>query len=119
MAKKMTKEEFYNEVLKGNVTEEMIEIAEKELKLIADVREKDRKKRFESAKEEIPLILEVMSGEFMTANEIREKLLSKGLDFSTQKIGHRLRIAKESDLVELDYGVFNSSPKRVYRLLEI
>lgn len=119
MAKKMTKEEFYNEILKGNVTEEMYEIAEKELELIVKGREKERQKRFESAAEDIPVILDVMGEDFMTANEIREKLILKGFDFSTQKIGHRLRIAKESNLVELDYKVSNGSAKRVYRLLEI
>ena len=116
MAKKMTKEEFYNEILKGSVTEEMVEIAEKELELIVKGREKERQKRFDSAAEDIPVILDVMGEDFMTANEIREKLIAKGFDFSTQKIGHRLRIAKESDLVELNHKIEKSSAKRVYRL---
>ena len=114
----MTKKEFLNAVIANDVTEEVVAEAQKQLEAMELAHESAKAQKAEEYKNDIDAILEVLTDELQKASEIQEALAEKDYDISVQKIGHRMRLAAELGLVELDWIPVGSKNHRGYKLVK-
>lgn len=114
----MTKKEFLNAVIANDITGEVIAEAQRQVDVLEMAKENAKIAKAEENSHDIDVILGVMTEELQSANELQARLAENGYEFSTQKIGFRMRLAEKLGLVELDWIPLGSKNHRGYKLAE-